>query len=159
MNVAITIAIATVLLFALAFATKRRFGVLGLALAAGAMLSELWAEKLTPFFSEAGLVIETPPLQTVIAVALVLMPALLLLFSGPSYQDKVMRVVGAACFAILAAALLIDPLGSGLVLVGDGREIYNFIITNKVYIVTTGLMVALIDILGVHTSKRAYKKH
>ena len=48
MNVALVFAVILIALFGLAFLTKRRFGVLGLALAAGAMLSSLWAESLTP---------------------------------------------------------------------------------------------------------------
>ena len=58
MNVVIVVSIILVALFALAFFTKRRFGVLGLALAAGAMLSELWAAELTPFVQKAGFVRE-----------------------------------------------------------------------------------------------------
>ncbi len=153
MNVAIVFVVVLLLLFGLAFATKRRFGVLGLALAAGAMLSSLWAETLTPVIAQAGVVVERPPLLTVVSVVLVLLPAILLLFSGPSYKELPMRLTGAFCFAALAFALVIEPLGSALVLQGEGKRVYNFFETYQVYIVTAGLILALIDILATRTSK------
>lgn len=154
MNVALVFGVTIVLLFLLAFFTKRRFGVLGLALAAGAMLSSLWAVTLTPIIAEAGVVVEKPPLLTVVAVVLVLLPAVLLLFSGPSYKDKLSRLLGAAMFAVLALALLVEPLGSALVLTGQEREVYQFFETNRVYIVTAGLIAALFDILATRTPSR-----
>lgn len=154
MNVALVFGIVLVVLFALAFLTKRRFGVLGLALAAGAMLSSLWAETLTPIIAQAGVTVDRPPLIMLVSVALVLLPAVLLLFSGPSYKDLPMRLVGALCFAALALALLVEPLGSALVLTGDSKTVYDFFVTNRVYIVTGGLILALLDLLTTHTSRR-----
>ena len=102
MNVAIVFFIVLLLLFGLAYVTKRRFGVLGLALAAGSMLSELWAEKLTPLVRDAGLIVQKPPLITVVAVVLVLLPAAFLLFSGPSYRDTPKRLFGALAMGDVA---------------------------------------------------------
>ncbi len=153
MNVAILFLITLALLFGLAFFTKRRFGVLGLALAAGAMLSELWTQTLTPVIEQSGVLVERPPLATLVAVGLVLLPAILLLFSGPSYRDVYMRVIGAACFAALALALLVEPLGSALVLTGESKLVYDFFVENRVYIVTAGLIIALFDVLATHTGR------
>jgi hypothetical protein len=153
MNVAIVFVIVLAVLFVLAFVTKRKFGVLGLALAAGSMLSELWATQLTPVVEKAGLEVQSPPLITVVSVVLVLLPALVLLFSGPSYHDKPRRIIGALLFAALAFALLIEPLGSALVLEGQGKAIYQFFDTNRVYIVTAGLVIAIVDLLSTHTTK------
>lgn len=133
--------------------TKRRFGVLGLALAAGSMLSALWAEKLTPLVRDAGLNLQNPPLITIVSVGLVLLPAIVLLFSGPSYHDTPRRLIGALLFAGLAFALLIEPLGSALVLQDQGRQIYDFFAANQVYIVTVGLIVAIFDLLSTHTAR------
>lgn len=156
MNVAIVFFIVIAILFGLAYLTKRRFGVLGLALAAGSMLSELWAAQLTPLVRDAGLVVQNPPLITVVSVVLVLLPAVVLLFSGPSYHETGKRVIGALLFASLAFALLIEPLGSALVLQNEGRTVYEFFSTNQVYIVTVGLIIAVLDLLSTHTS-RAHK--
>lgn len=152
MNVAIVFSVVLVLLFALAYVTKRRFGVLGLALAAGSMLSELWATQLTPVVRDAGFIVQSPPLITVVSVILVLLPAVFLLFSGPSYHDAPRRLIGAFLFAALAFALLVEPLGSALVLQGEGRTVYEFFRDNQVYIVTVGLIIAVFDLLGAHTS-------
>ena len=153
MNVALVFIIAVGVLFALAFITKRRFGVLGLALAAGAMLSSLWAQTLTPIIEQAGVSVSAPPLITLVSVSLVLLPALLLLFSGPSYSKTVPRIVGATAFALLASALLVEPLGSALVLQGDSRQVYELLVQYRVYIVTAGLVLALFDILSTRTPR------
>ena len=153
MNVAIVFGIVLLLLFGLAYFTKRRFGVLGLALAAGSMLSELWAAQLTPVVRDAGLIVQNPPLITIVSVVLVLLPSVFLLFSGPSYHDTTKRVIGAFLFAALAFALLIEPLGSALVLQDQGRSVYEFFSNNQVFIVTAGLIIAVFDLLGTHTSR------
>lgn len=160
MNVAIVFGVVLVLLFALAYFTKRRFGVLGLALAAGSMLSELWAVQLTPVVRDAGLIVQNPPLITIVSVVLVLLPAIFLLFSGPGYHDTFKRVIGAFLFAALAFALLIEPLGSALVLQAEGRMVYEFFNDNRVYIVTAGLIIAIFDLLGTHTARTPkHSKH
>lgn len=154
MNVVIIFLIVVVALFVVAFATKRRFGVLGLALAAGAMLSGLWSEKLTPLVEQTGVVsIVLPPLESLVAAALVLLPAILLFFSGPTYKSIGHRVMGSLTFAILALALLLEPLGSALVLQDIGKQIYDFFVENRVFIVTAGLVFALFDILATKTPK------
>lgn len=158
MNVALVFIGTLVILFALAYITKRRFGVLGLALAAGAMLSDLWADKLTPLVARAGVTIDHPPLLTVVSVALVLLPALLLLFSGPSYHKMPLRFASALLFAALATALLVEPLGSSFALTGQGEQVYQFFVDNRVYIVTAGLVLALLDILATHTP-RHHRRH
>lgn len=153
MNVALIFAVILLLLFTLAYVTKRRFGVLGLALAAGSMLSELWAAQLTPIVRDAGLSVQNPPLITIVSVLLVMLPAVLLLFSGPSYHDTFKRIVGAFLFSALAFALLIEPLGSALVLQAEGPMLYEFFSDNQVYIVTAGLIAAIFDLLGTRTSR------
>ncbi|MDB5186644.1 MAG: conserved rane protein of unknown function [Candidatus Saccharibacteria bacterium] len=144
-------------LFIIAFITKRRYGVLGLALAAGAMLSTLWVGDLTPIIAQAGLVLIKPPLESVVASTLTLLPALLLLTSGPAYHTTFQRVSGALLFAVLATVLLLEPLGSALVIEGTGKDIYNFLVTNRVMIITTCLILAISDILFTRTPKIARK--
>lgn len=154
MNVVVIFLIVVVALFVVAFATKRRFGVLGLALAAGAMLSSLWTEKLTPLVEQSGVVsITLPPLASLVAAALVLLPAVLLFFSGPTYKHKGQRAAGSLAFAVLALALLLEPLGSALILQDTGKQVYDFFVQNRVYIVTVGLVFALFDILATKTPR------
>lgn len=159
MDIAILFGVILVVLFVLAYITKRRFGVLGLALAAGALLSALWAEKLTLVIQEADVSVEKPPLATLVAAGLVLLPAVVLLASGPVYRESHERLIGALLFALLAVALLVEPLGSGLILTGQSKEVYDFIVENRVYIVTGGLIAAIIDILFTRAPRFGGGKH
>ncbi len=145
-------------LFATAFFTKRRFGVLGLALAAGAMLSTLWVGDLTPIIASAGFVLIKPPLESVVAAALILFPATILLVSGPTYSTMSQRVVGASVFAILATALLLQPMGSALVIDGVGKTIYDLFVEYRSVIISICLMLAVFDLLIAKTPK-APKHH
>ena len=142
-------------LFALVFFTKRRFGVLGLALAAGAMLSNLWVGDLTPIIADAGFVLVKPPLASVVAASLILLPAVLLLFSGPTYKSMPQRIGGAIAFAILATALLLDPLGSALVIEGAGKSVYEYMTAHRTLIITVGLVLAVVDVFLTRSSPRA----
>jgi len=141
-------------LFAAVFLTKRRFGILGLALAAGAVLSNLWVGDLTPIIAEAGIVIVKPPLESVVATGLTLLPALILLASGPTYKKVAQRVVGAAAFAVLAVSLLLEPLSAALVIDNNGRPLYDFFAQYRTIIITICLMFAVGDILLTKHIKR-----
>lgn len=159
MNLVIIVLILIALLFALAFFTKRRFGVLGLALAAGAMLSKTWASDLTPYVKDAGIQLVAPPLESVVASVLILLPAVLLLFSGPTYHVMWQKLLGSAAFALLALSFLLEPLAGALVLSGDSRTVYNFLIEYRTWIITGGIVYALIDLLMVRTPKHSGDKH
>jgi len=145
-------------LFVLAFVTRRRFGVLGLALAAGAMLGSLWVGPLTPIIAGAGVKLVAPPLHSVVLAGLIVAPAVLLLFSGPTYKGKYQRIIGAAAFAVLAAALLLEPLGAALVIEGPGKQAYELFAQYRTIIITVCLGLALGDILMAKTPK-AHDKH
>ncbi len=145
-------------LFALAFLTKRRFGVLGLALAADAMLGRLWVGDLTPIIAKAGFVLVKPPLESVVLAGLILLPAVLLLASGPTYKKMRQRVVGAALFAVLATALLLEPLGSALVIDDTAKPVYEFFVRYHVSIITVCLALALLDLLVTRTP-RIHQEH
>lgn len=158
MNFVITFLVILAGLFAAAFFTKRRFGVLGLALSAGAMLSNLWVSDLTPIVANAGIVLIKPPLESVVSSLVILLPALLLLSGGPTYKTMRQRVIGAGAFAVLAAALLLEPLGSALMIQDAGKSIYTSFVDYKTVIITAGLLLALLDLLLTKTPKLS-KEH
>lgn len=143
--------------FILIFLTKRRFGVLGLALAAGAILSQLWVGDLTPLVAHAGIKLIQPPLESVVAAVVTVTPALLLLFSGPTYRSMAWRVIGGLIFAALAVAFLLEPLSSALVINGPGKPVYHFFVENKMMIISLGLIVSLLDVLATKSVK--HPKH
>lgn len=160
MSVAVILVIILAVLFGLTFFTKRRFGVLGLALAAGAILSNMWASDLTPVVRQSGFEIISPPLSTVVAAFVVLLPPIILFFSGPTYKNLTDRVVGAAAFALLALAFLLPILGDALVITAsDGLQVYNFVTSYRIWIVTAGLLFAVFDILRTKSHKAEKEKH
>lgn len=149
-------------LFLLALGSKRRFGVLGLALASGSVLNQLWVGDLTPLVAEAGIELVAPPLESVVATCLILLPAIALLVSGgPVYRSMKARILGGLAFAVLALALLLDPLDSGLVIEGVGQTVYDFMRQNQAIIITIGLVFALLDLIMTKTPKspKASSKH
>lgn len=141
-----------VVLFGLAFMTRRRFGVLGLALTAGSLLSSLWAVPLVKIIETSRLGLAGIATAGYVAAVLVLLPAVLLLFSGPSYKAAHGRVVGALLFAVFALILVAQPLGSALVLDTIGRTIYDLLQQYKPYIITVGVILAVLDLLAVHAT-------
>lgn len=153
MDMAFILLIIVGLLFATAYFTKRRFGVLGLALCAGSLLSVMWTADVTPLVQQAGVKLLSPPLTTVVAVALVLLPAVLLLFSGPTYHRLWQRIIGAAAFALLATSFMLIPLGTGLLLDDTTQEYYDFLVNNRNVIITAAIAYALLDILTLRTPR------
>lgn len=143
----VIVGVVALVVFALPFLTKRRFGVSGLALAAGSMLATLWVGDVTPFIAKAGVVIVQPPLESVVTLILTLLPAVLLLFSSPKTSSSLQRVGGSIIFAALAIALLMPALESALVVDPSGKSLHDFLVTNRAAIVTVGLIAAVLDIL------------
>jgi hypothetical protein len=134
-----------VLLFVASYITKRRFGLLGLALASGYLLSSIWSYN-------AGLVAGifgvpyNPLTSAIILAAITMLPAVILLFHGYTYKSFIGRVVGAGLFTILALAFLIVPLGHILALQGSGLDVYNWLLKSKDTIIGVGLPLAVVDL-------------
>jgi hypothetical protein len=147
MNIVYVVLFVIIALFVLAYYTRRRFGVLGLALSAGSLLSTMWTAQVTPYIARSGFHPVSPPLSSVVAAALVLLPALFLLYGGPKYSKQPQRIIGAAAFALLAAAFLLAPLGNSLSLDDMGTFYYNILADNKEFIITAAIAYALFDIL------------
>lgn len=156
MNVVLVFGVLAVALFMAAFITKRRFGLLGLALAAGSILSVIWSY-------DAGLVVgslgfSSGPLTTAITLsAIVLLPSVLLLFHGYAYKSIIGRTGGALLFTILALAFLVEPLGHALVLEGVGANIYSWLVNNRDLVISVGMVLAVIDLFFTKTAHVADK--
>lgn len=146
-------------LFLLSFLTKRRFGVLGLSLAAGAVISTNWTSTLTPLLEQQGVHIVSPPLGSLVAAALVLLPPALLLFSGPTYNGMWPRILGAAAFALLAFAFLLNTFGTSLQLDRTSLALYAFFSNSQSAIIIGGLIGAIVDVLFTRSPKRGRSSH
>ena len=134
------------LLFAAVFVTKRRFGMLGLALAAGSLLGDIWGYTVTAVAPGISSILSGPKPSAIILSAIVLLPAVILLFHGNKCKTVIGRFVNAALFTVLAMAFLVEPLSQGFVLQGVGGDAYNWLINNKTMVIGFGLIIAVIDL-------------
>lgn len=135
-----------VILFVVAFFSKRRFGVLGLALAAGSILSDIWTSKVLDIVRSNGVVVESYA-STVLAVLIILLPALILLFKGYSYRNLIGRLVGSTMFAMLGLAFLIEPLSHYWIIQGVLGDILNVVFDKRFLIIGVGLIFTVADFL------------
>jgi hypothetical protein len=140
-------------LFLLSFLTKRRFGVLGLALCAGMLLSTSWTNILTPIVANQGITLLSPPLQSVVAATLILLPPIILLFSGPSYSKMAGRIAGSVAFTLLAFVLLLQSSGPTLLLDATSSNIVANVTQLSNLIIAAGVCMALGDILMTRSPK------
>lgn len=151
-----------IILFAGAFISRRRFGLLGLALTAGATVSTIWDYTAGLMVSGTGLVPEGPITQAVTLSLIVLLPAILLLFHGYAYKNSIGRLFGSFCFTILALAFLVEPIGYALPLEGVGATVYNQFVEYKDLIISGGVILAVVDIFFTKPAaavEKAGKKH
>ncbi len=151
-----------VILFTGAFISKRRFGLLGLALTAGAMLSTLWSYDAGLLVSSTGLFPEGVITQAVTQSLVVLLPAILLLFHGYAYKKPIPRVIGSLLFTALALAFLVEPIGYALPLEGDGATVYTVLKEYKDVIISAGVILAIVDLFftkPAHLAEKSDKKH
>ncbi|MEI6054352.1 MAG: hypothetical protein WCQ49_03235 [Candidatus Saccharibacteria bacterium] len=144
-------------LFISAYITKRRFGLLGLALASGSLLSQIWGYDIGLIASGFGL--PSNPLTVAIITSLVvLLPAGVLLFHGYTYKNKIARIVGAAMFTLLALAFLVEPLGNVLMPTGSSFDIYIMILKYRTLIIGAGLILAVLDLFLTKPAHLSDKK-
>ncbi|PKL31924.1 hypothetical protein CVV43_00540 [Candidatus Saccharibacteria bacterium HGW-Saccharibacteria-1] len=157
MNIIIIFAVVIIALFVLLFITKRKFGLLGLALAAGSILSGLWVEK-------AGYILgmlNAPSNMYVIAfvsASIVIAPAILMIFHDGKYKTTVGRLVGSSLFTLLALAFLVEPIGRVLIPQGFGAVVYDWVASNNSAIIATCLILAIVD-LWLPKHNHSHEKH
>ena len=144
-------------LFAGAFISRRRFGLLGLALTAGATLSTIWSYDAGLVVSSTGLLPEGVITQAVTQSLVVLLPAILLLFHGYAYKNILSRVVGSLLFAVLALAFLVEPIGYALPLEGVGATVYSTLKEYKSVIISVGVVLAVVDLFFTKPAPRSEK--
>lgn len=158
MTVIIILAVIALLLFFGAFISRRRFGLLGLALTAGATLSTTWSYYAGLIIASTGLVPGGPITTAAASAAVVLLPAIVLLFHGYTYKNLFGRIIGSLLFTALALAFLIEPLESALVLTGSAADIYKVLEANKSLMISIGVVLAVIDLFFTKPAKNEHDK-
>lgn len=137
------------ILFGLSYIAKRRYGVLGLGLTAGLVLSQEVSKEVANFLQYVDFPVDPLPFVDAARVALILIPSLVMLFSGPRYTDQRYAVIGSALFAIYGVVLLLAPVVAN-VQSADRIAIQPFIsavAANTSTIVAIGITAAVIDVL------------
>jgi hypothetical protein len=148
-------------LFAGAFISKRRFGLLGLALTAGATLSTIWSYDAGLVIASTGLVPAGPMTNAIALSLVVLLPAIVLLFHGYRYKKLFSRIIGSLLFTILALAFLVEPIGFALPLEGTSAYLYSQAMEYKEVVISAGVVLAVIDLFftkPAHVAEKGDKK-
>lgn len=157
MNVLIVCAIIAITLFSVVFISKRKFGLLGFALAVGSILSKLWVDRADYFLG----MLNAPSGALAIAMvssAIILTPPVLLIFHDGKYKSLAGSLIGSVLFALLALAMIVEPLGRVLVLQGASATIYNTLLINSDAIIAVCLILSIIDLL-MPKYKHSNEKH
>ena len=156
----VVILVTWIALLGIACVTRRRFGVLGLGLAAGVVLAQNATKFVADFYQQQNLAVAPLSYAGAATVTLIVLPALILLAGGPEYRTRQAAFVGAMGFALLGTFFLLGPLTtalpttdqsvrSALVTVGNWQNV----------IVIVALILALVDTYLVHgAAARHYKK-
>jgi len=148
-------------LFAVAFLSKRRFGTLGLALAAGALLSTQLTRNVSLLLEQNNVPVQPLSFAAAASVGLILLPALVLLLSGPAYKSKMGAVIGSVAFALMATVLILGPLTTALPalepIVWDALQ---FIAQYQSLLIAAAVIGAILDTWLTHNTKSGRKaKH
>lgn len=156
----VVIVIILIVLFAIAFYTRRRFGVLGLALAAGTVLSQYASGFVADILRANAVTVSGMDYKVLASIVLIISPALLLLAGGPTYHDRKAAIFGALGFALLGMFFVLGPLSmilpSSEPIVRDGLVVMANL---QNYVIVAALVFALIDTFMIHgTIGRRYHK-
>lgn len=134
-------------LFLLFFISKRHIGMPALGLTAGAVLANLWTDGLTPIVAQAGFVIEVPPLHSIVAVGLTLLPALIVMARATKAHSMSHQLYSAFVFAALTVMLTYNAFANAVILDETSREIVLQLLPYDAWIITVCIILALIDVV------------
>ncbi|MEO5691432.1 MAG: hypothetical protein ABIQ64_04555 [Candidatus Saccharimonadales bacterium] len=155
----IVIVVVAIALFGLAFVTKRRFGVLGLALAAGVVLAQSATNYVSKFIEQQGVSVAPLSYDGTATILLILLPALILLIGGPTYTSKKSALIGALGFALLGTFFLLGPLTTALPTTDAVvRDVLVVVAQSQDIIVIVALVLALLDTVMVHGGLSRHRK-
>lgn len=151
MNSIVAVSVLAIVLFAAAYSTKRRFGVLGAALALGYVLQQLWSHDIASWarmLHIPNVWVVTP--VTLLGVMMILLPSLILLAGGPTYKTKYGRLIGSVGYALLAVVFCVPILSNSLVLAGESGAFFAAVQSYRAYILTAAVVCAVVDLLQIH---------
>lgn len=138
--------ILALILFISAYFSKRRFGILTLALTAGYTLSLVWSYEADLIAGALGFG-SGLAVKTVAPLILMLIPVIIVLVNGYSYKSRIFRLIGSLAFAGLFIAFIIKPLSQVIPESLLTSSSCQLLIKNSSLIIGFGIVAALIDLL------------
>ena len=146
-------------LFLIAFFSKRLVALASLALCAGAVLAKLWTGDLTPLVAQAGVYIISPPLGSLVAVVLTLVPAMLVLAKSPKASKKRHGISSSIVFAVLGAMLTYVAFSNAVVLDEQSKDVVLVILSYERWILTACIILAIVEVLAFHKPRHPIEDH
>ena len=138
-----SITIILIALFGLALISGRRFGFLGLGLAAGTLLAgqtTVWLEDVLMVFKQyLG---DISPAQAAVML-LALAPSLVLMFTGPKYKSLKGRILGAIMYTAMAGFAILPFVLSSIDIPVEAK---NFVVTAYTTAIAAGIVASVVDI-------------
>ncbi|MDR2524488.1 MAG: hypothetical protein LBC95_03065 [Candidatus Nomurabacteria bacterium] len=138
-------------LFGLALISGRRFGLLGLGLAAGTLLAGQTAVPLENIFMLFKQYLGGISPAQGAALLLVLAPSLLLMLTGSKYHGMKGRLFGSLLYTVMAAAALLPFVIHSIDVPADVK---NVIMTTHTAVIIGGIVGAVIDCLVTRNHKK-----
>lgn len=154
MTFLVIVGIYIAVLFLVAFLSRRLVAVASLALCAGAVIAKLWTNDLTPLVAQAGVRIISPPMGSLIAVALTLLPAILVLARSPKSVKRHHRMVSCLVFAVLGVLLTYGAFSNAVVLDEQSKQIVLSILAYERWILTACIVLAVGEVIILHHPHR-----
>lgn len=139
-------------LFALAFITGRRFGILGLGIAAGTLLASLTITPIETVFQLFQQYLGGISPAQATTILLLLAPSIVLMFSGgPKYHSAKGRILGALLYTIMAGFAIL-PFVMSQMEIPD--EVKNIVLTSHTFALAIGVVIAVVDSFFTRHHKR-----
>ena len=138
------------ILLLIAFFSGRLVALASLALCAGAVLAKLWTSDLTPLVAQAGVQLITPPLGSIVAVVLTVLPAILVLIKSPKAGHKHHKLVSGLVFAALGTMLTYGAFSNAVVLDEQSKQAVLQILAYERWILTACIVMAITEVLMFH---------
>ena len=155
----VILAVILFFIFCASFLSKLRFGTLGLGLAAGALLASKSSRDVAMVLQQNDVSLFDFSSVSLAAMILTLLPALILLVSGPTYESKKMAFLGSLGFALMGTMLLLGPISNDLLITDVNTSmIFNFTATYENILIAGGVVLAVIDSWLTHNFKPLGKK-
>ena len=147
MTYLVLLALYLITFFVIAWTSRRSMGIPALALTAGAVLAKMWTDSLTPLIASTGVIVIRPPLSSLVAIALTLIPALLVMMRAHKVTRQHHGIFSSLVFAVLAVMLTYGAFVNAVVLDDGSQALVTQLLAYDTVIITVAIVLALGEVL------------